>query len=47
VRLIGPGDAVVVQELGALELDVVREARFAGALICLEIVDFSRHLKTE
>ena len=43
-RLVEPRDSVVVEHLGALELCLTGEARWLGALICLEIRDIEPHL---
>ena len=42
--LVLPGDAVVVEDLGALELSLVGKTRGLLASICLEIRGFRRHL---
>jgi hypothetical protein len=45
VRLVIPGDAVVVEDLRALELDAIREARRLRSAICLENGTFDPHLR--
>ena len=44
--LVRPGDAVVVEDLRALELGVVSEMGLTLSEICLEIVDFRGHRKS-
>ena len=44
LRLVVPRNPVVVEDLGALDLDAIREPRWVGATICLENRPFFLHL---